>query len=278
MANCKKYNRMFEKALYGELNAKDLNKLKLHFEECDSCKNEYLELNETLELYKNTDLVEPNPIFMNKLLDNLLPELENINNSKSSVFVIISKIKNWFYIQPKWTYQLATSLSLIIIGIFIGRFYFESNSIKENIVAEKKSDKNNIVLASEVKAARYLDRSKVLLLGLVNMDTDVKDIEPSSFQQQKRISRELVTVAAELRKELSIPSQRRLKELVSDLEVILLQIANIESEYDLSWIDLVKSGVDKRGIFLKINIQKMNNTSSGKDVRDVSSEITNKNI
>ncbi len=36
--------------------------------------------------------------------------------------------------------------------------------------------------------------------------------------------------------------------------MILLQVANLESEYDLNAIDLVKEGVERGGILLKINI------------------------
>jgi hypothetical protein len=197
-------------------------------------------------------------------------------DSKSIIDVLSSKVRNLFNQQPKWTYQLAVGLSLLIIGIFIGRFYFNPNSSIENNLTTLDPDKNNIQLASTAKATRYIDRSKVLLLGLVNMDAE--DVSPINLQQQKRISRELITVAAELKKELSSPADRRLKGLVSDLEVILLQIANIESEYDLSWIDLVKTGVDQRGIFLKINIQKMQNSNSTSDMQENRSEINDKNI
>lgn len=276
MADCKKYNKMFEKSLYGELKSSDETKLKLHFKECPSCESEYSELKTTLELYKSNDLVEPNPIFLDSLWSKLEPELEIINDNRSKTSSLISKVLNWFYIQPKWSYQLATGLSLLIIGIFIGRFYFNSDSVIKNNLESPKTDNNNIQLASQLKAARYVDRSKVLLLGLVNMDAD--EVAPINLQHQKRISRELITVGTELKNELSTTSNRRLKELVTDLEVILLQIANIESEYDLSWIDLVKTGVDQRGIFLKINIQKMQNSNSQFDIMNKRSEINNKNI
>lgn len=278
MDNCKKYKVMFEKSLYGELKLEDERKLDLHLKECETCSNEYYSLSETLNLYKNIKRVEPDPIFMENFWDNLQPELEKVNNSKSKIDVFVSQIKDWFYIQPKWSYQLAAGLSLLIMGIFIGRFFLNNNNSIENNTTPQNMGNNNVIQASEIKAERYLDRSKVLLLGLVNMDTESGDVEPINLEQQKRISRELVTEASGLKKELSKPSQRRLKELVSDLEVILLQIANTEAEYDLSWIDLVKTGVDQRGIFLKINIQKMQNSNLESGEKDGSSEIKQKNI
>jgi len=71
---------------------------------------------------------------------------------------------------------------------------------------------------------------------------------------QKQISTELVQEASYLKGELGEYDQERLQSLVADLEMILLQIANLESEYDLRAIDLVKEGVERGGILLKINI------------------------
>ena len=51
--------------------------------------------------------------------------------------------------------------------------------------------------------------------------------------------------------------QNQIYNLISDLEVILLQIANLESEYNLPAIEMVKNGVDRKGILLKINIEEM---------------------
>jgi hypothetical protein len=50
------------------------------------------------------------------------------------------------------------------------------------------------------------------------------------------------------------PGQRRLRELVADLETVLLQIANLESGNDLEAVEFVKQGVENRGLLLKINL------------------------
>ena len=66
-----------------------------------------------------------------------------------------------------------------------------------------------------------------------------------------------VKEAAFLKTELTSPDQQRLHNLIADLEVILLQIANLESQIDVDGIEMVKSGVDRRGILLKINLEEM---------------------
>jgi len=67
-------------------------------------------------------------------------------------------------------------------------------------------------------------------------------------------SRELVQEASWLKGELSGGHHRRLQELISDLEVILLQIANLEEESDISAIELMQDGVKSRGILFKIHL------------------------
>jgi hypothetical protein len=65
-----------------------------------------------------------------------------------------------------------------------------------------------------------------------------------------------------LKKELSNTNDRRLEKLVGDLELILLQIKNLEEKEDLPEIELVKSGVDRKGLLLKINLEQMRSHSS----------------
>jgi hypothetical protein len=56
---------------------------------------------------------------------------------------------------------------------------------------------------------------------------------------------------------LSDTHDRRLEKLVGDLELILMQIANLEEKEDLPEIELVKDGVDRKGLLLKINLEQM---------------------
>ncbi|MCK7483001.1 MAG: hypothetical protein M0C28_42195 [Candidatus Moduliflexus flocculans] len=65
-----------------------------------------------------------------------------------------------------------------------------------------------------------------------------------------------------LRRSLSARDQKRLRALVGELEVIMMQIANLGSGQDAEGIELVKQGVDARGIFLKIDLDRL-----GRDAR-----------
>jgi hypothetical protein len=66
-----------------------------------------------------------------------------------------------------------------------------------------------------------------------------------------------VAESGQLQADLEGPDQQRLRELVADLEVILLQIANLEAQHDMPGIEMVQHGVERSAILLKINLEEM---------------------
>ena len=86
---------------------------------------------------------------------------------------------------------------------------------------------------------------------------DEQDPALLNLTRQQEIARELIDESSALKAELTDADQRLLRVLIDDLEVILLQIANIEAGYDVPAIEMVKSGVDRRAILLKINLTEM---------------------
>lgn len=258
MDKCKKTKSLFEKALYNELQESEYSDFNIHMQKCDECNREFSELKETLHLFQNREREEANPQFIENLWDNITPEIEKIDIQRNWFNLFLNNLKTLFRLEFTWSKQLATGLAILIIGVFIGKYLMNP---EVTVIATENNliDNQQIVQA---KANRYLNRSKVLLLGLINYNPSLENIDAINLPKQKEISQKLVAQASELKNELKNPSQRKLKELISDLEVVLLQIANLESEYDLSGIDLVKTGVDKRGIFLKINLQKMQQSNT----------------
>jgi hypothetical protein len=111
--------------------------------------------------------------------------------------------------------------------------------------------------AAVVQAGDFIERSHVLLLGLVNYDPAKQDAYAFDLAGKKAASRTLVAQAPAIREGLTQPGQRRLRELVGDLEVIMMQIANLGSGQDIEGVELIKQGVDRNGLFLKIDLDRM---------------------
>lgn len=268
MNNCRKYRSMFIEVLYDELNQEQKNRFEAHLNSCPECAAEYEKISTTMGVMSQRTRIEPDKFFWEGYWDKLVDQMKTEEQSVSKISTWWERILQSFNFQPGWAYRVATAVALIAIGVLIGKLYFGRpvSQPVENIQTEDISPKTVEQASLQQRTERYIERSKVLLLGLINFDPDHEDIYALDLPYQKQISKELVQEASLLKEELNEPAQRQLRELISDLEVILLQIANLESEYNLAGIELVKNGVDRRGILLKINLEKMQEGRPSKKV------------
>jgi len=116
----------------------------------------------------------------------------------------------------------------------------------------------HVALASaDVRAREYIGRSQVLLLALVNSGADSTDAGTADFEVQRKRAGLLVSEAAVLRDDLPGGDNRRLRELVTDLQMILREIANLESQNDLDAVEIIRNRVDREGVLLKIDVEQM---------------------
>jgi hypothetical protein len=104
-------------------------------------------------------------------------------------------------------------------------------------------------------ARRYLERSQVLLLALFNADAADADYATEVGMGRERAGALLVE-GREVRK--SLPrDDRRLRELVDQLELILREIAHLEADADLESVDVIRDRLAREGVLLRINLEQM---------------------
>jgi hypothetical protein len=250
---------MFIEALYNEVNSDQKKWFEGHLQSCTKCAEEYEKISTTMGVMNQRTRTEPDKFFWEGYWDKLVDRIEVEEKS-------VSKMRAWWQrfwrsinFQPSWAYRVATAVALIAIGVLIGKLYF-GRPVSQHVETIQTAEAPPTAVEQvslQQRADQYIERSKVLLLGLINFDPDSEDIYGLDMPYQKQISRELVHEANSLKEELSDPAQRQLRELIEDLKITLLQIANLESEHDLAGIDLVKSGATRRGILLKINLEEM---------------------
>jgi hypothetical protein len=56
-----------------------------------------------------------------------------------------------------------------------------------------------------------------------------------------------------------------LEDLIASLEIILLQIANLESDNDFEAIELVREGINRQGILMEINLSDLHRSIKKED-------------
>ena len=250
--DCKKTETMMNDALYGDLSEKDLVVFQKHLSDCPQCSEEFKELQQLIGVVEKKEGSEREEEFWDNYWYKLKDKIEDAEVN-AGFFERISSIINS---SKKLVFQLSAATALVIVGILIGKFGFNEQPV---ILPDQPSNSKIVNAALQQRTDNYIQKSKVLLLGLVNFEND--EIENISLKKHKEVSQGLIKEASFLREKYSTSTDKHLKKLISDLEVILLQIANLEEEQDIDGIEMVKRGVETKGIFLKININEMQNIS-----------------
>ena len=261
MNRCKQCKDLFDEALCKELNKEQKRFLENHLQECPKCRSKFEEANAMLNFMKKRAHKEPGPAYWDnyweKLQDRM--EKENVLHTKSEKRrKTVSQFFQFLNFSPRWVAQAAAALVLVVIGIFIGREIFPPSSTKE---PGKQMEPSPVLVSGYEPGTKlyhhthnFIERSKVILLAMTNFDAETEDSYVLNLPYQQRISRELLQQAGGLKSQLSDLDQRQLTDIISDLEIILIQVANLDADSDISAIELVKNGVKIRGVLFKIQL------------------------
>lgn len=258
MSDCQKCRDMFVEVLYDDLDPENKLIFDSHLQKCEKCASEFSEMETTVKFMDKKARPQMERDFWDGYWDRLAEKKRNEKHSISGFAERRKSLIRLVNLTPRWAYQAAAALVLVVLGIFIGREFFSPAGVtirQETNIAASDTQTQGIEFVS--RARNYFERSKLVLLPLVNFDPETEDPYALNLPLQKQISRDLVSEAKVIKAGLADFRQRRLQELVADLEVILIQIANLETEHDLSAIEFVKHGVESRGILLKINLTEM---------------------
>lgn len=255
MRTCKKYEDLFLKALYDDLDDKERNQFHNHLKGCEACKLRYNRYKATLQIMDRKQDQELPQEYWDSYWDRLLDKMETPEKEtmrwipKNKKFKIIIPL-------PSWSYKVGFALGVLVIGIFLGRTIFSPSS---DILQERMSSKQkyNTLASLDARTNKFLEKSRILLLGIINYDPDTDERSSFNLEGNREISQQLVQDVYSLQEDLEQTSQNKLSRLVEELELILLQIANLESEEDIAQIEMIQSGVEQKSILMKITINEM---------------------
>lgn len=280
MNECKKSNLLFDEIFFNEISRSDKKFIDKHLKKCGKCRNGLNENTAMLSGITLNEYKEPRSEFWNNYTSNLndrmlsegLLEDEKSLNKSDKINELIHQISNWFKNIPasRWALQGSVVIALLLIGVLIGRNFFspvvpstnDSNLFKEDIVFADNPGPNKAILQ---RTSNFIDRSRVILLAIDNFDLETEDSEAINLFNQQRVSRNLVKQAALIKEDLSNFKQHRLKSLIGDLEIILLQIANIDSGSEMETIKLVKGNKYIHGMLYRIRINDLRRSVNKKE-------------
>lgn len=146
--------------------------------------------------------------------------------------------KKVVWLRP-WMQWSAAAAALLVLGIGIGRWSMPGTPAVSDVPRDP-------AIAYRVAAAPYLTRTEALLTSFRAESKNGKVDADFALQAQDL----LVTT----RLMLNSPAARdpRLASLLQDLEVMLVQIAQLPAGNDRNDVDLINQGLDQRSVMLRL--------------------------
>ncbi len=278
MNECDKCRKMFADALSSSLENSPRGEFEAHLGQCDLCREEYGEFKATLLDMKERERSEPDSAFWEGYWDSLESRMHRekvLYQPRPSG----QRRPSWDWLRfrvPNWAFQAGAAVLLVAVGVLIGRMWLlpPSAGVQTAALAGEATAPTSMELASRTQ--NYVQRSKLVLMAIVNFDRESEDPYTLDLPYKQQLSRELVQEADWLKQGLADARERRLQELVADLEDILLQIANLEAGGGMDAIELVQTGVQSRGLFLKMHLAEVNRPWDDLGARTVTPPKTDK--
>ncbi len=246
--NCTRTDTMIALA-QGLVAPEEAKELLQHMRSCDDCSQAYQSAAGTIDFLQLRKPAHPGEEYFDQFYQRLEERIDQGRRPAKSTLdrkpSYLSTLRNTVIWRNR--YRLAGGLAMLIVGVLVGRSLAPTPAVVTDSPASQAS---NLLLQDAVED--YLDQSKVLLIGFANMEVD--ESRPTSIVRQQSVARNLVNQAPLIRSGLERSDQKQLRELVADLEVILRQIANLESEMDEPALEIVVGGIDGQGLLLKLNM------------------------
>jgi hypothetical protein len=262
MKRCRYWEKRIPEAVYGDLDAKSREELGRHLAACGGCADLYKGM---AALVRKMD-ARPAPDRPAQFWESYWDRLEGrmAHEAQGPVGVPAGKRRGAFTV-PRWAYGAAGAFAFLALGIVIGRTllrpredvaFASRRTSSVTAPVEQSALTGPAATPLAVQASRYLKRSRTLLLAVINSDPRDGDYSNLSLPLQKKTSEELLLEATVLKKGLG-SSDRRLERLVSDLEMILLQIANLKADSGTPGVEIIKAGIESKDILFKINLNEV---------------------
>ncbi|MFC1526407.1 anti-sigma factor family protein [Candidatus Latescibacterota bacterium] len=237
-------------ALYDELDEKRRSELGAHLERCASCRMEYGRLKGALGRLDEVSLPEPSREYWTGFGHKLQRRIAADTAREAPAAAIWDALR-----RP--VVASAAAVSLVAMGLLAGYGLFHQEL--EQPVAAAQFQLTDRQLAA--RTARYIEQSEVIVLSLRNMET----VDASHLSRLTEESSGLAFEAGLLEEELLEAGNEPLRQLVADLSVILMQIANTEHGGE-SLLRAVRAGIDQGSLLLRIDLtalQGLDGTLSG---------------
>jgi hypothetical protein len=252
--NHHRFRKLAPLAAYGDLTGREKSAFERHRSECPVCAAHHAELLRALRAMSRREAAADAGL-SRRILSGVLAETGTrpgaVPAGKRRGVILR------FLAVPRSAAMAAAAVVLVILGVVIGRLTVGDRVSRQTATGTVPEGGQPFTFEQATRVNNYLDRSRTLLIGILNEPAASGGGTVPDFQAQSSASRQLVREGRSLQDELSAPDAARARRLISELELIFLQIANLEQRMNLEGVAVVRAGSNQSGILLRINLEQM---------------------
>ena len=247
-----------------ELSQEERDRVESHLSGCKECAAELDMMRATLSMLPSplTEPSEERPEqFWNQFVSKVIEKTGTSKQTRVSPFTeVIWWIEELILLHPKYTYAIGGALATLLL-VFAFWTFRSPERFDEAFRSDGKPLEHHVAPVSQNEHAAqqlgvqpervsdYFRRSKMLLVGLANLKTEPD--EPLDLSAERRVSRNLIKEARYLKRQPIDPQSR---EVLNDVEKILIEVANTGERHDAPNVEIVRSGIHQENLLFKIRM------------------------
>lgn len=231
MKNCRIKSKIMD-YIYDELSRDELDDFNTHKDNCPQC-SEYL--NQCLQA-KNLLSKRLRPLPRKEFLKNYHQNLKQIYRENN----LIERFIEFIFIRPPIAVRLAEVTIILILGIFIG------NSLNKSEISQPQILKENIINTRFLN--NYLFETELLLLETSNIDSE-QDVR---LVLNNNNCKTLLQKTLLLKEQAEKFKNTRLLNLLNQLEIILMELANLEESRYVEELNFVRNNIKDWHLLVEI--------------------------
>jgi hypothetical protein len=241
---------LMPEAVYGEITAANRGALDEHLAGCRACSDELAGLEYAVAVMKERRPPQVPLGFWEQTWSTFVKRLEQAGGD--------GKLRSW-HLGP-WMLNLAAAAALVVVGVFIGRFVWFTPPVEQvPQLAQPAPPDGSAALDDRID--RYLERTKLLLMSVDNLAVEAHAPDRAYLSEERKLSKTLLRETRSLKNDLETSREELLLELVSHVEIILLQISNLRDAQAALGIELARTGIQDGALLFRINLEEMRRAS-----------------
>jgi hypothetical protein len=248
--------RLLHDFVLGELSPRRRAAMENHIQTCRSCAADVLEIQETSTLLTDKRRLpsdERSAEFWAGFADTVnrrIAERARTSRPTGPAFDLRSVLR-----LARWRPLLAgAAASAALFAAFI--LALQPKDTHLSVVTGIPESATAPSMSADTLMEQYLRKSRSLLVGLANMDTEGG--HPLDLSAERRTSRELIREARYIKQQ---PLDHRSARLISDLDKIMVQVANFAPDRPTPDVELVRGGIRHENLLFKVRMAQQRYTA-----------------